>query len=59
MDNNTLKNIFKFLKNKEGKKHRQQDTLLWKLIFNEPLTMKTIICLMLALAILLVQLFVK
>ena len=28
-------------------------------VFNEPLTMKTFICLMLALAILLVQLFVK
>jgi hypothetical protein len=38
MDNNTLKNIFEFLKNKEGKKHRQQDTLFWKLRFNEPLT---------------------
>ena len=38
MDNSTLKNIFKFLKDKEGKKHRQQDTLLWKLRFNEPLT---------------------
>ena len=38
MKKETIKNIFDFLKEKEGKKHKDQDTLRWKLMFNEPLT---------------------
>lgn len=40
MKKETIKNIFDFLKEKEGKKHKYQDTLRWKLMFNEPLTKK-------------------
>lgn len=40
MKKETIKRIFEFLKEKEGKKHKYQDTLRWKLIFNEPLTEK-------------------
>jgi hypothetical protein len=38
MDKSTLKNILNFLDEKEGKKHKDKDSLRWKLIFNEPLT---------------------
>jgi hypothetical protein len=34
-------------------------TILSSILFNEPLSLKTVICLLLALAILLIQLFVK
>jgi hypothetical protein len=36
MEKETLKRIFEFLKNKEGKKVEYQDTFIWKHIFNEP-----------------------
>ena len=40
MDNTTLKRIFRFLEEKESKSHQAKGTLLWKIIFNEPLTNK-------------------
>ena len=38
MDNTKLKIIFAFLEKKESKSHQAKGTLLWKIIFNEPLT---------------------
>ena len=35
-----LKRIFDFLEEKESKSHQAKGTLLWKIIFNEPLTNK-------------------
>ena len=38
MDNTTLKNIIDFLEKEENKKHKNRDTLLWKLQLGYPLT---------------------
>ena len=38
MEKEALKKIFAFLEKKESKSHEAKGTLLWKLIFNEPLT---------------------
>ena len=40
MKKETLKRIFDFLEEKESKSHQAKGTLLWKIIFNEPLTNK-------------------
>ena len=40
MEKEALKRIFAFLEKKESKSHKAKGTLLWKLIFNEPLTNK-------------------
>ena len=38
MEKEQLKRIFKFLEEKEKKSHKTKGTLLWKIVFNEPLT---------------------
>ena len=38
MEKQALKRIFEFLEKKESKSHENKGTLLWKIIFNEPLT---------------------
>jgi len=38
MEKEALKRIFKFLEEKEKKSHQAKGTLLWKIVFNEPLT---------------------
>ena len=38
MKKETLKRIFDFLEDNEGKKHKEKGSFLWKITFNEPLT---------------------
>ena len=38
MEKEVLKRIFEFLEEKESKSHQAKGTLLWKIVFNEPLT---------------------
>ena len=38
MDNSTIKKILDFLEEKENKKHKDRDNLVWKLRFGYPLT---------------------
>jgi len=40
MEKEALKRIFDFIKNKDNKRHKKDETLEWKLLFNEPLTEK-------------------
>jgi hypothetical protein len=38
MEKEALKRIFEFLEEKEKKSHKDKGRLLWKIVFNEPLT---------------------
>ncbi len=38
MEKETIKNILDFLEKEENKKHKDRDSIIWKLKFDEPIT---------------------